>query len=69
MVLVIVVADLRLAAVIDAFMCGIPNPTRRVLERGILTALVLTVVLTHSAAGYGIWYFNLGQQPSRTTST
>ena len=63
-VLAIVIAGaLRLAAVIDAFRCGIPNPTRRILERGILTALVLTIVLTHSAAGYGVWYFNQeGQQ-------
>ena len=60
---IVVAGTLRLAAVIDAFRCGIPNPTRRVLERGILTALVLTVVLTHSAAGYGVWYFNHeGQQ-------
>jgi LCP family protein required for cell wall assembly len=64
-VLVIVAAGaIRLASVIHAFLCGIPNPNRKVLERGLLTALVLTIVLTHTAAGYGVWYFN---QSFRTT--
>jgi LCP family protein required for cell wall assembly len=64
-VLVIVVAAaLRLGSVIHAFLCGIPSQTRRVLERGVLAALVLTILLTHVAAGYGVWYLNQSFRPA-----
>jgi LCP family protein required for cell wall assembly len=64
-VIVIVVAGaLRLAAVIHAFVSGRPNPARLVLERAILAALVLVIITTHVAAGYGLWFFNDAVQPA-----
>ena len=58
-VLVIALAGaLRLVSVVHAFWVGKPSPNRLILERGVLTALVLTIVLTHAAAGYTVWSFN-----------
>jgi LCP family protein required for cell wall assembly len=55
---------LRLAAVIHAFVSGPANPARRVLERAVLTALLLAIVTTHMAAGYTVWFLNDAVQPA-----
>jgi LCP family protein required for cell wall assembly len=63
-VVIVVAGALRLAAVVHAFVSGKPNPARLVLERAVLSALVLAIVTTHVAAGYGLWFFNDAVQPA-----
>jgi polyisoprenyl-teichoic acid--peptidoglycan teichoic acid transferase len=62
--LIIFVGVLRVGSVVHAFWFGRHDPSRRVLERGVLAGLVLVIVLTHSVAGYGVWYFNHATQPA-----
>jgi LCP family protein required for cell wall assembly len=54
-VIVVFLGVWRVAAVAHAFVAGKALDTRRMLERAVLAALVATIVLSHSAAGYMLW--------------
>ncbi|MGZ6266428.1 MAG: hypothetical protein ACXWN4_05940, partial [Candidatus Limnocylindrales bacterium] len=54
-VIVVFLGGWRVVAVAQAFVAGRALDTRRTLERAVLGALVATIVLTHSAAGYTLW--------------
>lgn len=57
---------LRLLAVVHAFIRGEAHRSRQVLERAVLSALVLVIVTTHAAAGYALWFVNDAVQPAFT---
>lgn len=55
LLVVILLGLWRVAAVGHAFLTGESLQTRRILDRVVVGALVATILISHSAAGYILW--------------